>query len=203
MRPMAGNGKYDWVIFDAMGVIYTYGDDVAELMIPYLRKLGCELDDDEIFNEFTRCSRGEVSSETMWKNCGAGDIDAIDIEHTSFYTLNPGFLQTLKDLKEAGFRIACLSNGPGEWSRLLRRRFGLDHWIEKWIISGDVRRQKPDPEIYKILLCAIEAEPKRCFFVDDTARNLPPAEKFGMTTYLFKGRSPATMFDDVVNAVTR
>jgi putative hydrolase of the HAD superfamily len=201
MRLMAGNGKYDWVILDAMGVMYTYGDDVADIMIPYLHKLGSELPDDAIFREFRRCSTGEISSETMWKNCGAGDIDAIDIEYTSFYTLNPNLVRTLKTLREAGFKIACLSNGPGEWSRHLRRRFGLEKWIEKWVISGEVRREKPDPCIYNILLQTIGADPKRCYYVDDNARNIPPAEKLGMSAYLFKGKSPATMFEDVLKEI--
>jgi len=201
MRGMAGNGKYDWIVLDAMGVIYTHGDDFNDIMIPYLRRLGCDLPDDMILREFTRCSMGDISSETMWRNCGAGDIDAIDIEYTSFYTLNPDAVRTVKTLREAGFRLACLSNGPSEWSKHLRRRFGLEKWIEKWVISGDVRREKPDTEIFKILLRATNADPQRCFFADDNPDNIPPAQKIGMSTYLFNGKSPAAMFADVLGAV--
>jgi putative hydrolase of the HAD superfamily len=202
MRGMAGNGKYDWIVLDAMGVIYTYGDDVGDLMIPYLRRLGSELSDDEIYREFTRCTLGEISSDSLWNNCGASGIDALDVEYTSFYSLNPGLVRTLKSLKEAGFKIACLSNGPGEWSRHLRRRFGLEKWFDTWVISGEVRRKKPDPEIYQILLRATGADPARCFFVDDNEQNLPPARKLGMATYLFKGKSAAAMFEEVIKTVS-
>ena len=195
---MTEKRNIDWVILDAMGVIYRKGDDVSDIMIPFLRRRGCELPEDHIIREFDRCSLGDISSEAMWRNCGLEDIDAVDLEYTFYYALNPGLMQALAAFRAANIRVACLSNGPGEWSRLLRRRFGLEQWIEKWVISGDVRKEKPDPAIYQIVLRETGAAPERCLFADDNPRNLPVAEKMGFRTFLFRGQDPATMFAKVV-----
>jgi HAD superfamily hydrolase (TIGR01509 family) len=195
---MTDTRNIDWVILDAMGVIYRRGDDVADIMIPFLRQRGCELPEDLIIREFDRCSIGDISSEAMWRNCGLEDIDAVDLEYTFYYALNPGLMEALAAFRAANIRVACLSNGPGEWSRLLRRRFGLEEWIEKWVISGDVRKEKPDPAIYQIVLRQTGASPEKCLFVDDNPRNLPPAEKMGFRTFLFKGGAPAAMFAKIV-----
>jgi hypothetical protein len=51
---------------DAMGVLYEAADDVGELLVPYLRGLGCRLPPDEIERLYTRCSLGELSSTGFW-----------------------------------------------------------------------------------------------------------------------------------------
>jgi HAD superfamily hydrolase (TIGR01509 family) len=194
MDRMADNRQIDWVILDAMGVIYRNGDDVTDLMIPYLRERGCELPDDAIYYQFARCSEGYISSDAMWAGCGLEVIDGTDLEFTFRYALNPGVRETLEALREKGIRVACLSNGPGEWSKLLRRRFGLEKWIEKWVISGDVRCEKPSAEIYNILLKTCGTTPEKCLFADDNPRNIAAADKLGFKTFQFTSRDPAAQF---------
>lgn len=199
---MSEERKVDWVLLDAMGVIYRDGDDFNELMVPFLRENGCDLPDDMILREFERCTMGYISSEDMWHNCGLEEIDAFDLEFTFRYQLSRGLCATLDTLRAAGFRLACLSNGPAEWSRLLRRRFGLERWIEKWIISGEVRRRKPDPQIYEIALAALETTPNRCLFVDDNPRNLDIATRMGFGTYRFDSRRSEAQFAEIVKIAT-
>ena len=195
---MSENSHIDWVILDAMGVIYRNGDDVNDIMIPFLRERGCDMPDDHIDREFDRCSIGDISSEDMWQACGLESTDGVDLEYTFRYAMNPGVMQTLAKLREMNVRVACLSNGPGEWSRLLRRRFGLEKWIEKWVISGDVRKEKPDPDIFKITLREIGSTPEKCVFVDDNQRNIATAYKMGFNTLLFKNGDPTALFEKVV-----
>ncbi|HNX04052.1 MAG TPA: HAD-IA family hydrolase [Opitutales bacterium] len=191
---MESAGKFDWVILDAMGVIYKNGDDVSDLMIPYLRKNGCELPDDAIIRAFERCSGGDIDSDDMWRLCGIDNPDGADMEHCSFYQLSSGLMPTLAAIRARGLRIACLSNGPVEWSRLLRRRFGLEKYVDAWIVSGEVRCEKPDEKIYRILLEKIGADPRRCLFADDNPRNIPPAEKLGIATLLFRNDKSDLLF---------
>jgi putative hydrolase of the HAD superfamily len=195
---MSLSEKFDWVVLDAMGVLYQNGDDLYDLMIPYLRRQGCDLPDDAIQRAFERCSAGEIDSDDMWRMCGLTETDGADMEHASFYRLNPGLLPALAVLKEKGLRLACLSNGPVEWSRLLRQRFGMDRFIETWVVSGAVRCEKPEERIYRILLGKTGADPARCLYADDNARNLPPAEKLGMTTLLFRGEKSEVLFQKLL-----
>jgi len=54
------------------------------------------------------------------------------------------------------------------------------------LISEDYKLRKPDAELYTAMLGLMELPGEACVFVDDTARNLPPAEALGVTTILAK-----------------
>lgn len=43
------------VVLDAMGVICTSGDDVADLLIPFARKHSCQLSDADITSLYRQC----------------------------------------------------------------------------------------------------------------------------------------------------
>lgn len=203
MARMSDNLKIDWVVLDAMGVIYRNGDDVTDLMIPYLREHGCELPDDAIYYQFARCSEGYISSDAMWQACGLDVMDGTDLEFTFLFKLNPGVRETLEALRGKGVRVACLSNGPGEWSKLLRRRFGLEKWIEKWVISGDVRCEKPSQEIFNILLKTCETTSEKCLFADDNPRNIAAAIRMGFNTFPFSYKDPAGQFSQILEMATK
>ena len=203
MTRMSEERKIDWVVLDAMGVIYRNGDDVADLMIPYLHERGCELPDDAIIHQFERCSQGYISSEAMWAACGLDVIDGTDLEFTFRYKMNPGVRELLEGLRGTGIRVACLSNGPGEWSRLLRRRFGLEQWIEKWVISGDVRCEKPSPTIFKILLDTCGTTAEKCLFVDDNPRNIASSIRLGFNAVQFSYKDPAGQFAKILETATQ
>ena len=59
-----------WLVLDAMGVIYRAGDDVTELLIPYLRGNGCQLTDAGIEALYLGVSLGQMTSLQFWQHCG-------------------------------------------------------------------------------------------------------------------------------------
>ena len=85
-------------------------------------------------------------------------------------------------LKERFGRIACLSNDVSAWSIKLRDRFGMEAWIERWFISGDLGMCKPSPEIYRLVVEQVGVEPRDIVFVDDRPRNLDAAKTIGFDT---------------------
>jgi len=42
--------------------------------------------------------------------------------------------------------------------------------------------RKPDPRIYRMMVEALDVDPKRCIYLDDLGVNLKPAREMGMTT---------------------
>lgn len=58
------------------------------------------------------------------------------------------------------------------------------------MISDQVRRRKPDPEIFALVLERLDLPGERCVFVDDVARYLPAARALGMAT--IHATDPAT-----------
>ena len=171
-----------WLVLDAMGVIYRAGDDVADLLIPYLRGNGCQLADAEIEALYLDASLGRMTSSQFWQRCGVDDSDA---DYITSHSLSPGLKALLKDVTARGIRIACLSNDVSEWAALQRDHFGLADFIDPWCISGDVGVRKPDVGAFRALLGTIEAEPDECLFVDDRQRNIDAARAVGFRTVLF------------------
>jgi len=176
------------VVFDAMGVLYTTGDDVAALLIPYLRELGCSLLDTAIRDLYRDASLGRMTSAAFWTVCGvAGD----DADFCARHHLTPGIDTLLADLRRRGIPLACLSNDVSEWSRLLRERFGLDRFIDTWVISGDIGVRKPDPAAYAALAEAMRVSPARMVFLDDKQVNVDAASDAGLDAIVFTGVAPA------------
>lgn len=182
---MSECSKIEWVVLDAMGVIYSIGRDVENLLIPFLRERGCEAPDDHIQRDYKACSLGHMNSDDFWMACGMEAYDGLDCEYTFQHNLSAGLLPTLAALRERGVHIACLSNDVSEWARLLRRRFRLDRWVEKWIISADVGLRKPNSLIYARLLGELESKAENCLIVDDNMRNIEAAAKLDFQTMHF------------------
>ncbi|WP_447002320.1 HAD family hydrolase [Saccharothrix isguenensis] len=167
------------VALDAMGVLYRHADDVADLLAPYVRERGCALSDEEIEAAYRLCSSGEFDSAELWRRLGV-PATASDTEYCGLHELSDGVPELLDELVAAGFRVACLSNDVSEWSLLLRRRFGLDRWIDTWVISGDIGVRKPDRRAYEHLLAAVGVPAVAVLFADDRPRNVAAAVDLGI-----------------------
>jgi putative hydrolase of the HAD superfamily len=167
-----------------MGVIYEAGDDVAALLVPFLRSRGCVLTDGEILSLYIECSCGARDAGAFWDATGLRREDA-ESTYLTLHRLMPGIAAFLRWLKERGVPVACLSNDVGEWSAALRSRFGLDGLIPTWIVSSEVRSRKPDKEIYEVLARSVGIPCDLWLFVDDRAPNLDAAKSLGATTVHF------------------
>lgn len=183
------------LVLDAMGVIYQSCDDVEELLVPFIREQGSNIDKKTIEDLYTRASLGEFSSEEFWAKVGV-DYNLED-EYLDRHQLSVGlldFLSVIKDQVKAP--IYCLSNDVSEWSIKLRRKFQLDQYIERWFISGDLKVRKPSSGIYDALIREANVEPTQMLFVDDREKNVAKANDFGIQTILCKINNSAEGYSD-------
>lgn len=172
------------VVLDAMGVIYQPGDDLGDLAIPLLRELGCTKTDAEIVGSYIEAALGNIDSAELWRRWGvAEDPASMDQRVMARYTLTDGLLEFLGWCKEAGLRVACISNDLGEWAAARAAHFGLMVHIASWTISGDVGHRKPDGAIYDAFLATSSATAH--VFVDDKLPNVLAAAEKGMHGVLF------------------
>ncbi|WP_198539353.1 HAD-IA family hydrolase [Streptomyces graminilatus] len=86
--------------------------------------------------------------------------------------------------KEAGYRLALLSNSFGLEPFNPYEHVGIWDLFDVHVISEVVGMAKPDPAIYQLTLDRIGLPGTECVFVDDHPVNLPPAEALGITTVL-------------------
>ena len=166
------------IVLDAMGVIYRAGDDFGELLTPFLRSKGCALPDAEILSLYIECSLGKFSSESYWNQLGFHeDIQELENEYLQGHWLVHGLIEFLEQANTNGFPVHVISNDVSEWSRKLRKQFGLEKMIIHWCISGDVGARKPDEAIFTSFLKATGLNPQDCVFVDDREKNLETAKE--------------------------
>ncbi|MFD4767547.1 HAD-IA family hydrolase [Streptomyces niveus] len=86
--------------------------------------------------------------------------------------------------KEAGYRLALLSNSFGLDPFNPYEHVGIWDLFDVHVISEVVGLAKPDPAIYQLTLDRLGLPGTACVFVDDHPVNLPPAEALGITTVL-------------------
>ena len=89
----------------------------------------------------------------------------------------------LRDLREAGFPIGVVTNGPTElqWDKL--RTNGVAELVDAAVVSQEFGVNKPDPSIFRHALGLIGAKPSETIFVgDNTVADIGGAHAVGMRT---------------------
>ena len=100
-------------------------------------------------------------------------------------------IELMQELKDAGYRMAMLTNNVREWEPLWRPMLPVDEIFETVVDSGFVGCRKPEAKIYAITLDRIGLPAESCLFVDDVQVNCEGAEKAGMTAVHFQDNEQA------------
>jgi putative hydrolase of the HAD superfamily len=91
----------------------------------------------------------------------------------------PGALPALAE----EYRLVLVTNGLGDLQREKIEAVGLDRWIPRIVISGEVGSWKPDPGIFHRALEAAEVEPGEAVMVGDALeRDVLGAQGLGIRT---------------------
>jgi putative hydrolase of the HAD superfamily len=179
-----------FVVLDAMGVLYRQGNVVSGVLIPYLRNRGCTRSEAEIREVYRRCTVGQLSTDEFWAAAGVGRT-ASDSDYCRHHQLTAGTVDTLRALCEAGVTMLVLTNDAGPWSAHLRRRFGLEPYVEHWYVSAEIGARKPDPAAYDAVLAHPGLDLAHTVMVDDRPTNLLAARAAGLRPVLFHSEDTA------------
>lgn len=175
----------NWVVFDAMGVIFTVGDDTNELLVPFVRAKNPKIPEATIQALYTRASQGKITSQEFWTKVGLiGNYPDVQKEYLRTLTLDPDFIEVARSLK-GEYHLGMLSNDVAEWSEMLRHVHDLEDLLEVFVISSEVGNRKPCPEIFSAFLARASARPEDCAFIDDRDENLDAAARLGFRTIRF------------------
>jgi HAD superfamily hydrolase (TIGR01509 family) len=171
------------VILDAMGVMYSIGDDVKDLLCPFIAKKGGISDLDKITSLYMAASLGNMTATEFWQAVGVAPN--LEDEYLQRHKLTDGLIEFVEAVNSSGGEVWCLSNDLSEWSRKLRDRFNLERYLRCFVISGDVGLRKPDPKIFQYLIRRLHVDAGNAVFVDDNPKNLDSAIELGFKTILF------------------
>ena len=97
----------------------------------------------------------------------------------------PETVKILSELQEGGYPLAALSNWSSETFPIVNAKYEFLDWFEPLIISGQVGLIKPDPQIFNLLLCALDRDSGDCLYIDDMEHNIRVADQVGFMTILY------------------
>lgn len=132
------------------------------------------------------------------------DQEALDFQDAYLWQqhhlrFSPGMKETLDLCRERGVFLGAITNGPSDHQREKYRALQLGRWIppDRFLASGDVGVNKPDPAIFHIAARRWQLVPEETFFAGDSySHDIAGAKRAGLgTIWLDKsGGNPLSAF---------
>jgi phosphoglycolate phosphatase len=121
---------------------------------------------------------------------------AINGQHARVYR---GVREGIAALRDAGLRLACLTNKPGDFARPLLDRTGLAPFFD-FVFGGEAfERKKPDPLPLRRTCEALGSEPSRTLMIGDSSNDARAARSAGcavvLVTYGYNHGQPVQAVD--------
>jgi beta-phosphoglucomutase family hydrolase len=92
----------------------------------------------------------------------------------------PGVKNWVHRLHERGWLQAIASAAPRPNIEVVLEALGATHYFEGIVSAEDVRRGKPDPEVYLTAASRVGASPDSCIVVEDAVAGIEGARSAGM-----------------------
>jgi phosphoglycolate phosphatase len=132
-----------------------------------------------------RCVLAEVGGapqayEAAWQSYQLHYL-AVNGQHSTVF---PGVAEGLQALREAGLRLACLTNKPSHFARPLLQSKGLEGYFDH-VFGGDAfERKKPDPLPFVRTCEALGTTPAATLAIGDSSNDAQAARAAGCTVLL-------------------
>jgi putative hydrolase of the HAD superfamily len=105
------------------------------------------------------------------------------------YTVFPGVLELLRDLKSAGKKLGIVTNGLSETHREKIALLRISEYFDALFIADEVGMIKPDPLLFAHACTTLGSAPARSAMVGDRYdRDIKGAAEAGLFTIYFKVR---------------
>jgi putative hydrolase of the HAD superfamily len=194
------SSPWDAVLFD-YGRVLSYAPSREELLVFASLTGVSEARFFELYsNTRDHYDRGHADYRQHWQRFAEVAEVAISpatvekmvaMESDMWTRLNPEMLELARAIKACGLKTAILSNMPVDLLAELRRKFD---WLDEFdvqIWSCELGVIKPDPEIYRACLAALDCEAARALFFDDRPGNVDGARQLGIEAHVFESAAQA------------
>lgn len=85
----------------------------------------------------------------------------------------------LSKLKAEGYHIAVASNSVRKTVELMMEKSNLFPYLDFFLSNQDVKKAKPDPEIYNIAINRLGLSPEECMVVEDNKNGIQAGKSAG------------------------
>lgn len=99
----------------------------------------------------------------------------------------------IKALKSSGYKVYVLSNYGKTCFDYAKKDFKFLNDIDGGVISYQIHKTKPEPEIYESLIQNYTINPSNAVFLDDRLDNIEAAKQFGFETIHFSSLPKALL----------
>lgn len=187
-----GDSAIEILVFDLFGVLISFDDDLVTARLA--RHCADRTDAFERLHKLT--ARHDVIT-------GATTLPQVHHELVDTYGLTltcPEFeaawlepyhqpivdMAELVEVLSRHYRLVLLSNVDRDYWQVVKAMHPELEHFEYLLVSCDLGRAKPDPEVFRHVCQLTDTEPEQCFFVDDTAHNVEAAQALGFHGHVFR-----------------
>lgn len=98
-----------------------------------------------------------------------------------FNDCKPVFMHeyALSRLKKEGYHLAVASNSLRQTVELMMEKSNLIQYLDFYLSNQDVKKAKPDPEIYQLAVEKLGLKPEECLVVEDNQNGVLSAQRAG------------------------
>ncbi len=116
-----------------------------------------------------------------------------DVEAGEFFAMyndifrpNAPVIRLLRRVKDAGYRMALLSNTDPQRFGFVRKRFPEIMFFDAYTLSYELKLLKPGAAIFLEAARRAGCRPAECLFIDDMEENVRGASAAGLRTILYR-----------------
>jgi HAD superfamily hydrolase (TIGR01509 family) len=183
------------VIFDIDGVLVDSYQAHFKSWVHLYGELGVAYTEQSFAADFGRTSR-DILRRTLGQELSDQEARDLDARKEAFYRdivredfpAMDGAVDLLAALAAAGFRVAVGSSGPPENVSLALEKLGRQ-WFAAAVTGDDVKRGKPDPQVFMLAAERLDVPPASCAVVEDAVHGIEAANRAGMTSIALSGTS--------------
>ncbi|PXW29605.1 HAD family hydrolase [Paraburkholderia caballeronis] len=126
-------------------------------------------------------------------------VYTMDIVYTH---CKPNFVHeyALARLKSAGYKLAVASNSIRNTVEVMMERAALAPYLDLQLSNEDVKKAKPDPEIYQTAMARLGVSPDECLIVEDNENGIRAARASGAHVLVVKETSD-TNFANIMKRI--
>jgi HAD superfamily hydrolase (TIGR01509 family) len=112
------------------------------------------------------------------------ELDALQrlyyAESTALQQLLPGVADYLRVARELGLKTGVASSSTRAWVMEHLDRFGIGGHFDAIVCREDVKRTKPDPELYRTVLQRLAVQPEEAIAFEDSSNGIHAAKAAGL-----------------------
>lgn len=115
-----------------------------------------------------------------------GDEAYIDALRQNNFDPISGVVELIERIQKAGIKMIVASSASRENIKLVLDKFAISDFFEGYVSSQDVKKTKPNPDIFLLAAQTLGVDPVQCVVIEDAKHGVHAAKAAGMKCIGYK-----------------